>query len=890
MAESLNSLGARDTLTVGNHSYTYFRLDRAAEAIGANLAQLPFTHRILLENLLRFEDNTSVDRAQIEAVAKWDATAESDTEIAFRVGRVVLQDLTGVPAVVDLAAMRDAMAEMGGDPSRIEPLQPVDLVVDHSVQVDAFGSDLAFAFNVEKEYERNSERFQLLKWAQQAFETFRVVPPGTGIVHQVNLEYLGQVVLEQDGVAYPDTLVGTDSHTTMINGLGVVGWGVGGIEAEAAMLGQPIGMLIPHVIGVRLVGALPEGATGTDLVLRVTELLRSMNVVGKFVEFFGQGLSNLPLAARATIANMCPEYGATVGFFPVDDETLNYMRFTGRPDEVVERTEAYCKAQNLFRTDATPDPVYSEVVELDMSTIVPSIAGPKRPQDRISLTDAKRVVEGEIASWVEQGASAGPITVHDAGSSYEVQNGSVVIAAITSCTNTSNPEVMVGAGLLAKKAVEAGLATKPWVKTSLAPGSKVVTDYLAEAGLDEYLDELGFELVGYGCTTCIGNSGPLPEPVEAAVDQGNLAVASVLSGNRNFEARVHNKVRSNYLASPPLVVAYALAGTTDIDLYDEPIGEGTNGPVFLRDIWPSQQEIADTIATSVKRDMFEREYADVFKGDERWQALPAPTGERYIWDEQSTYVRRVPFFDNLPKTPAPVTDIKDARVLAVFGDSVTTDHISPAGGIAKNSPAAGYLTSHEIAPDDFNQYGARRGNHEVMMRGTFANVRIKNKLVEGTGGVTKHYPDGEELSIWDAAERYAEEGVPVIILAGKEYGTGSSRDWAAKGPKLQGVRAVIAESFERIHRSNLLMMGILPMEFLPGDSAESLGLTGLERFDIVGIEAGLEPRQQFTVRVLSDSGAEQEFQVRGRIDTAAEVQYYLHGGILPYVLRQLLDE
>ena len=889
MAESLNSLGARDTLPVGNRSYTYFRLDRAAEALGADLARLPFTHRILLENLLRFEDNTSVDRAQIEAVAKWDANGEQDTEIAFRVGRVVLQDLTGVPAVVDLAAMRDAMAEMGGDPARIEPLQPVDLVVDHSVQVDAFGSDLAFIINVEKEYERNSERFQLLKWAQQAFETFRVVPPGTGIVHQVNLEYLGQVVLEQDGVVYPDTLVGTDSHTTMINGLGIVGWGVGGIEAEAAMLGQPIGMLIPQVIGVRLVGLMPEGATGTDLVLRVTELLRSMNVVGKFVEFFGQGLSNLPLAARATIANMCPEYGATVGFFPVDDETLNYMRFTGRPDEVVARTEAYCKAQQLFRTDATPDPVYSEVVELDLSTIVPSMAGPKRPQDRISLTDAKRVVAAEIASWVEQGAQRGPVTVHDDGSTYEVENGSVVIAAITSCTNTSNPEVMVGAGLLAKKAVQAGLSTKPWVKTSLAPGSKVVTDYLAEAGLDEFLDELGFELVGYGCTTCIGNSGPLPEAVEAAVDQGNLAVASVLSGNRNFEARVHNKVRSNYLASPPLVVAYALAGTTDIDLYAEPIGEGTNGPVYLRDIWPSQREIADTIATSVKREMFEREYADVFKGDERWQALPAPTGDRYIWDEQSTYVRRVPFFDNLPKTPAPVTDIRDARVLAVFGDSITTDHISPAGGISRNSPAAAYLTEHEIAPDDFNQYGARRGNHEVMMRGTFANVRIKNKLVDGTGGVTKHLPDGEELSIWDAAERYAEDGVPVIILAGKEYGTGSSRDWEAKGPRLQGVRAVISESFERIHRSNLLMMGILPLEFMPGDSVESLGLTGLERYDIVGIEEAIEPRQQFTVRVLADDGSEREFQVRGRIDTAAEVQYYLHGGILPYVLRQLLD-
>ena len=885
MADSLNSFGARDVLQAGSKSLTYYRLDRAAEALGADLDRLPFTHRILLENLLRYEDGTSVDRDQIEAVANWDAQAEPEIEIAFRPGRVVLQDFTGVPAVVDLAAMRDAMAEMGGDPSKIEPLQPVDLVIDHSVQVDVFGTDFAFATNVEKEYERNGERYQLLKWAQQAFKTFRVVPPGTGIVHQVNLEYLGQVVFEQDGVVYPDTLVGTDSHTTMINGLGVVGWGVGGIEAEAAMLGQPVAMLIPQVIGVRLTGALPEGATGTDLVLRVTELLRSMNVVGKFVEFFGQGLANLPLAARATIANMCPEYGATVGYFPVDDETLNYMRFTARPDEVIARTEAYCKAQRLYRTSETPDPTYSEVVELDLGTIVPSIAGPKRPQDRIALSDAKAAAVQEIASWVGQGASATPMPVHDEGSSYEVQNGSVVIAAITSCTNTSNPEVMVGAGLLAKKAVEQGLATKPWVKTSLAPGSKVVTDYLAEAGLEKYLDELGFELVGYGCTTCIGNSGPLPPPVEAAVDEGNLAVAAVLSGNRNFEARVHNKVRSNYLASPPLVVAYALAGTTDID----PIGEGINGPVFLRDIWPSQQEIADTIARAVKRDMFEREYADVFRGDERWQALPAPTGDRFIWDEQSTYVRRPPFFDNLPKEPAPVKDIQDARVLAVLADSVTTDHISPAGAIAKNSPAAQYLVNHEVAPDDFNQYGSRRGNHEVMMRGTFANVRVKNRLVDRDGGYTKHLPDGEEMPIWDAAERYQQEGVPLMILAGKEYGTGSSRDWAAKGPNLQGVRAVIAESFERIHRSNLVGMGILPMEFANGDSVASLGLTGRERFYVQGVEAGIAPRQTLTVRALADDGTETEFNVRSRIDTPVEVEYYRHGGILQYVLRQLLN-
>ena len=889
MADTLNSLGSRDTLDVGGKSLTIYRLQTAADALGADLAKLPFTHRILLENLLRFEDGTSVDREQIEAVAKWNPTAEPDVEIAFRPGRVVLQDFTGVPAVVDLAAMRDAMAEMGGDPSRIEPLQPVDLVIDHSVQVDVFGTDFAFARNVEKEYERNGERYQLLKWAQQAFKTFRVVPPGTGIVHQVNLEYLGQVIFEQDGVAYPDTLVGTDSHTTMINGLGVVGWGVGGIEAEAAMLGQPVAMLIPQVIGVRLVGALPEGATGTDLVLRATELLRSMNVVGKFVEFFGQGLANLPLAARATIANMCPEYGATVGFFPVDDETLNYMRFTGRPQEVIDRTEAYSKAQGLFRTADTPDPVYSETVELDLSTVVPSIAGPKRPQDRIALTDAKAEAEKEIKSWVDQGASKTPLTVHDDGSSYEVENGSVVIAAITSCTNTSNPEVMVGAGLLAKKAVEAGLSTKPWVKTSLAPGSKVVTDYLAEAGLDGFLDELGFELVGYGCTTCIGNSGPLPPPIEAAVDEGNLAVAAVLSGNRNFEARVHNKVRSNYLASPPLVVAYALAGTTDIDLYAQPIGEGKNGPVFLKDIWPSQQEIADTINRAVKRDFFEREYADVFKGDERWQALAAPTGDRFIWDENSTYVRRPPFFDNLPRTPEPVKDIQDARVLAVLGDSVTTDHISPAGAIAVSSPAAKYLMEHEVNREDFNQYGSRRGNHEVMMSGTFANVRVKNALVDRDGGYTKHLPDGEEMSIWDAAEKYRDEGVPLIILAGKEYGTGSSRDWAAKGPNLQGVRAAIAESFERIHRSNLVGMGILPLEFTNGESVKTLGLTGLERFYIQGIEAGLTPRQTLTVRALADDGSEKEFTVRSRIDTPVEVEYYENGGILQYVLRQLLD-
>ncbi|RJQ10291.1 MAG: aconitate hydratase AcnA [Dehalococcoidia bacterium] len=886
---SLNSFGARDTLSVGGQLYTIYRLDKAAAALGANLDALPFTHRILLENLVRYEDGVSVDRAQIESVAKWNAAEEPDNEIAFRVARVLLQDFTGVPAVVDLASMRDAMSEMGGDPKKINPLQPVDLVIDHSVQVDAFGTNTAFAENVELEYQRNVERYLLLKWAQQAFNGFRVVPPGTGIVHQVNLEYLAQTVFANAaGEAYPDTVVGTDSHTTMVNGLGVLGWGVGGIEAEAAMLGQPVTMLVPQVVGVRLVGALPEGATGTDLVLRATEVLRSRNVVGKFVEFFGRGLSKLPLAARATIANMCPEYGATVGFFPVDAETLNYLRFTGRDEALVARVEAYCKAQSLFRTDETPDPTYSEVLELDLSTIEPAMAGPKRPQDRISLRGAKAAARTEIDSWVKNGASPTPVQVH--GSNYAVQNGSVVIAAITSCTNTSNPEVMVGAGLLAKKAVEAGLTVKPWVKTSLAPGSKVVTEYLDDAGLTPYLDQLGFELVGYGCTTCIGNSGPLPTEIEAAVDRGNLAVAAVLSGNRNFEARVHNKVRSNYLASPPLVVAYALAGTTDIDVYAEPLGTGKDGkPVFLRDIWPTQAEVLGTIQKSVRQEMFRREYADVFKGDERWQDVKAPTGERFAWDDKSTYVRRPPFFDNLQREPKPVADIVEARVLAVLGDSVTTDHISPAGGIAKGSPAAKYLDQNEVAQKDYNQYGARRGNHEVMMRGTFANVRVKNALVGREGNLTLHLPDGAEMSIWEAAEKYQQEGVPLIVIAGKEYGTGSSRDWAAKGPMLQGVRAVIAQSFERIHRSNLVGMGILPLEFAPGETPASLGLTGRERFDITGMAAGLTPRQMMNVRAIAEDGSERSFVARCRIDTPVEVEYYRHGGILQYVLRQLLN-
>ena len=888
----LNSLNSRATLDVDGASYTIYRLDRAAEALGADLDRLPFTHRILLENLLRFEDGVSVTREQIAAVAHWDAQAEPDTEIAFRPARVVLQDFTGVPAVVDLAAMRDAMAEMGGDPQKINPLQPVDLVIDHSVQVDNFGVPGAFAFNVEREYERNSERYLLLKWAQQAFDGFRVVPPGTGIVHQVNLEYLGQTVMTNDeGEAYPDTLVGTDSHTTMINGLGVVGWGVGGIEAEAAMLGQPVTMLIPQVLGVRLSGQLPEGATGTDLVLRVTELLRDRDVVGKFVEYFGQGLSNLALAARATIANMCPEYGATVGFFPVDDETLNYLRFTARDEELVARVEAYARVQHLFRTDETPDPTYSEVVELDLATIEPSIAGPKRPQDRIALRDAQAAARAEVASWVAEGASAAPLLVEDEGGSYELTNGDVVIAAITSCTNTSNPEVMIGAGLLAQKAVARGLSTKPWVKTSLAPGSKVVTDYLDEAGLTPSLDALGFSLVGYGCTTCIGNSGPLPEPVEAAIDHGNLAVASVLSGNRNFEARVHNKVRSSYLASPPLVVAYALAGTTDIDLFNDPLGEDDSGnAVYLRDLWPSHEEVLSIVRSSVKQEMFRTEYADVFTGDERWADLPAPGGDRFQWDPQSTYVRKPPFFENLPREAGELADIRDARVLVMIGDSVTTDHISPAGAIASESPAAEYLDTHEVPQRQFNTYGARRGNHEVMMRGTFGNVRLRNQLVDREGGWTRHHPSDEEMTIWSAAERYAEEGTALIVLAGQEYGTGSSRDWAAKGPSLLGLRGAIAESFERIHRSNLIGMGILPLEYLPGENAASLGLTGHERYDIEGVAGGLAPKQTLRVRAIADDGAETSFEVRCRIDTLVEVEYYRHGGILPYVLRQLLNE
>ncbi|MYE46812.1 MAG: aconitate hydratase AcnA [Chloroflexi bacterium] len=888
--ESLDSFGARASLEAGGATHTIYRLDRAAAALGCDLARLPFTLRILLENLLRGEDGSAVTADSIRALAAWEAQATPADEVAFRPARVLLQDFTGVPAIVDLAAMRDAMADLGGDPARINPQQPVDLVIDHSVQVDEFGSEGAFLLNVTREFERNGERYQFLRWGQQAFEGFRVVPPGTGIVHQVNLEYLATVVHTQDGAAYPDTLVGTDSHTTMINGLGVVGWGVGGIEAEAAMLGQPVSMLIPQVFGVRLTGRLPEGATGTDLVLRVVELLRERNVVGKFVEFFGPGLDGLSLAARATIANMCPEYGATVGFFPVDEETLNYLRFTGRSDEQVALVEAYCREQQIFRSDETPDPEYSDLLEIELGSIEPSLAGPKRPQDRIALHEAQASSRATVAEEIEGGASATPVEVAANGHSYELSNGSVVIAAITSCTNTSNPEVMVAAGLLAKKAVERGLSTPPWVKTSLAPGSRVVTEYLDEAGLTEYLDALGFNLVGYGCTTCIGNSGPLPEAISQAVDGGPLAVAAVLSGNRNFEARISNQVRSNYLASPPLVVAYALAGHMDVDLASEPLGAGADGePVHLREIWPSEQEVAEVIQSSIRSAMFRERYADVFTGDEQWAALDSGGGQRFAWAEDSTYVRHAPYFQDLRREPTPPGNVEGARVLAMLGDSVTTDHISPAGAIAPGSPAGNYLSEREVARRDFNSYGSRRGNHEVMVRGTFANVRLRNALVEREGGWTRHLPDGEELPIYDAAERYRAEGVPLIVLAGREYGSGSSRDWAAKGPALLGVRAAIAESFERIHRSNLIGMGILPLEYPAGESAASLGLTGEESFEITGIEGGVEPRQDVAVRAVAADGREVAFTARCRVDTPVEAEYYRHGGILQYVLRGLLE-
>ena len=934
MTPKANSFDAKDTLRVGERSYEIFRLDALQSQY--DIARLPFSLKILLENLLRNEDGEAIRAQDVEALATWDAKAQPSTEIAFTPARVLMQDFTGVPAVVDLAAMREAMREMGGDPNRINPLVPAELVIDHSVQVDAFGTRAAFARNAELEFERNRERYAFLRWGQGAFQNFRVVPPDTGIVHQVNLEYLARVVfVAETGAgparAYPDTLVGTDSHTTMVNGLGVLGWGVGGIEAEAAMLGQPMSMLIPQVIGFRLTGELHEGATATDLVLTVTEMLRSHGVVGKFVEFHGGGLANLPLADRATIGNMSPEFGSTCAIFPIDAETLRYLEFSGRPKELIELVEAYAKEQGLWHDEHTEEPTFSEQLELDLHNVVPSIAGPRRPQDRVSLTESKPAFRMALEGYLPdedledeavaesfpasdpvathlpngdgnepQGGTGGtqvaerrrtriPLTLAD-GTETEIDHGHVVIAAITSCTNTSNPSVMLGAGILARNAAQRGLSAKPWVKTSLAPGSKVVTEYLDRAGLTEYLDALGFNLVGYGCTTCIGNSGPLPEEISDVVGAEDLAVVSVLSGNRNFEGRINPDVKMNYLASPPLCVAYAIAGTMDIDLYDEPLGEDERGqPVFLRDIWPSEAEVARAVEEAVQSDMFRKSYGEVFDGDERWNSLKVPTGDAFGWEPESTYVRRPPFFENLPIEPEPIADIDSARALAVLGDSVTTDHISPAGAIKRDGPAGAYLIEHGVEPRDFNSYGSRRGNHEVMMRGTFANIRLRNRLAPSTeGGVTVYLGPGDgagkdNLSIYDAAMRYIAQGTPLVVLAGKEYGSGSSRDWAAKGTRLLGVRAVIAESFERIHRSNLVGMGVLPLQFKDGDSVESLGLTGRETFTVSGL-AHADP----IPRELTVAADDKRFAVTVRIDTPKEQRYYRHGGILQFVLRQLL--
>jgi aconitate hydratase len=931
---SSNSFDARATLNAGGRELEIFRLDALQSSY--DVARLPFTLKVLLENLLRQEGNGSVSREDIEALARWDAKAEPTQEIAFMPARVLMQDFTGVPAVVDLAAMRDAMANMGGDPSKINPLVPAELVIDHSVQVDVFGTRGAFARNAELEFERNKERYQFLRWGQGAFEGFKVVPPDTGIVHQVNLEYLARVVFVDDktNAAYPDTLVGTDSHTTMVNGLGVLGWGVGGIEAEAAMLGQPMSMLIPQVIGFELSGALPEGATATDLVLTVTQMLREYGVVGRFVEFFGKGLSTLPLADRATIGNMSPEFGSTCACFPIDAETLRYLEFSGRPAEQIELVEAYAREQGMFHDESSEAPTYTDTLALDLGDVVPSLAGPKRPQDRVPLTDAKDMFEQALEGFlpdgpnghdadvegtfpasdppadgtpghpdnhhgggtVTTGASTTAVTSRDSvsvtaedGTTFELEHGDVVIAAITSCTNTSNPSVMIGAGILARNAVQRGLTVKPWVKTSLAPGSKVVTEYLDRAGLTEYLEELRFHLVGYGCTTCIGNSGPLSPEISAAVNEGDLAVVSVLSGNRNFEGRINQDVKMNYLASPPLCVAYALAGTMDIDLYAEPIGQDRNGQdVYLKDLWPTEREVHDLVEEAVQSDMFRKSYGEVFDGDERWQSLETPAGDRFAWDDSSTYVQNPPYFVDMQREPAPITDIEGARVLALLGDSVTTDHISPAGNIKADSPAGRYLQEHGVKPADFNSYGSRRGNHEVMMRGTFANIRLRNQLAGGRGplpegGVTRYLGDGsgEQMPIYDAAMKYAEQGIPLVVLAGKEYGSGSSRDWAAKGTRLLGVRAVIAESFERIHRSNLVGMGVVPLQYKDGDSAESLGLAGEEAFTIEGLDDGRAKE----VTVHAD---DKTFTARVRIDTPKEVEYFQHGGILPFVLRQLL--
>ena len=887
----MNSFGSLQKLKVGGTEYDIYGL-RALDAQGISTRHLPYCLRILLENLLRTEDGHNVRGEDIQALASWTGKSKSDKEISFTPSRVLMQDFTGVPAVVDLAAMRDAMTHLGGDPALINPLQPAELVIDHSVQVDEFGKASAFAFNAELEFSRNRERYAFLRWGQTAFRNLAIVPPDTGIVHQVNLEYLARVVFVKETpgakLAYPDTLVGTDSHTTMINGLGVLGWGVGGIEAEAALLGQPVSMLIPQVVGVRLTGRLREGATATDLVLTITEMLRKHGVVGKFVEYFGPGLADLPLADRATIGNMSPEYGATCGIFPIDNETLNYLRLTGRSEEQIRLIEAYCQEQDLFHDQNTPEAQYSELLSLELETVEPSLAGPKRPQDRVALSDAKQSFEKALPSLMkpvkgkleQTGSQNGGLT-----------HGRVVIAAITSCTNTSNPSVMLAAGLLAKKAVEHGLEVPSWVKTSLAPGSKVVRDYLLNAGLMPYLEKLKFHLVGYGCTTCIGNSGPLPPAIAEEIDDKNLVVASVLSGNRNFEGRINPDVRANYLMSPPLVVAFALAGRIDLDLRRDPLGVGRDGrAVYLADIWPSKREIDEAVAHSISSSMFRSSYADVYAGDERWRALSVPKGNTYAWDSRSTYIQPAPYFDGMSVEPGEVNDIRNARVLAILGDSVTTDHISPAGSIKKDSPAGKYLLDRGVKPADFNSYGSRRGNHEVMVRGTFANVRLRNKMVPNLeGGFTRHLPDGEEMTIFEASEKYIAEGVPLVILAGKEYGSGSSRDWAAKGPRLLNIRAVIAESFERIHRSNLVGMGILPLEFVPGQDAESLSITGEEVFEISGIRALVESfRPGARVKVRASGNGAKEFEARVRIDTPQEVLYYANGGILQYVLRQLL--
>ncbi|MDZ7804496.1 aconitate hydratase AcnA [Thiohalophilus sp.] len=885
-----NSFNARATLSVNGQDHEIYRLDAVEGA-----ERLPYSLKILLENLLRHEDGKVVSAEDIKAMASWDPQAEPCQEIAYTPARVLMQDFTGVPAVVDLAAMRDAMQKLGGDPERINPLQPAELVIDHSVQIDVFGNKDAIRLNAELEYRRNQERYSFLKWGQKAFSNFKVVPPDTGIVHQVNLEYLARVVFsrENNGVlqAYPDTLVGTDSHTTMINGLGVLGWGVGGIEAEAAMLGQPVSMLIPQVVGFKLTGALPEGATATDLVLTVVEMLRQHGVVGKFVEFFGEGLEHLSLADRATIANMAPEYGATCGIFPIDGETLKYLRLTGRDARQIDLVEAYAREQGLFHEPGQPDAAYSSVVELDISTVVPSLAGPKRPQDRVALTDSKREFETALKALTEErNISSKPVTAHLDGEEVPMQDGNVVIASITSCTNTSNPSVMIAAGLVARKAHARGLKVKPWVKTSLAPGSRVVTEYLQQAELMDDLESLGFHVVGYGCATCIGNSGPLPEPVSKAIAEGDLSVCSVLSGNRNFEGRVHAEVRMNYLASPPLVVIYALAGRMDIDVYHEPLGQDADGnDVFLKDVWPTQQEIQDLILKSVNSEEFSSSYKEVYRGEQEWRELSSPEGQLFDWQADSTYIQNPPYFEGMSRELTPIGAIEGARVLALLGDSVTTDHISPAGAIKADSPAGQYLQSKGVAPGDFNSLGSRRGNHEVMMRGTFANIRLRNLLAPDTeGGVTRHLPDGETMSIFDAAMKYHDEQVPLIVIAGKEYGSGSSRDWAAKGPRLLGVRAVIAESYERIHRSNLVGMGILPLQFKEGDTPQSLGLTGEEEFTITGLGDGAARHVEVIARD-PEQGKSVMFTAIVRIDTPQEIEYYRHGGILHYVLRQLAD-